>query len=152
MSKIWVINCKMRLSFAVCLLLISGTIYAQQNEKNNPAAKSVFVSKSSASLATDNCTMWFDGDYRDCCRQHDADYLTGGDNWRTRLQADNHLFLCIAGKKGIWHLALAPVMWTGVRIFGSDFSPSSRRNVIHKFFKRAFVLTKKPSMQPRQNQ
>ncbi len=123
------------------LFLYSEIIFAQQNEATKFDGKNIYVNKTAAS--SDGCTMWFDGDYLDCCRQHDLDYITGGDNWRMRLRADNHLFLCIVGKKGLWHLALAPVMWTGVRIFGSDLSPSSRKNIVHRFFKRVFTSVRK---------
>lgn len=142
---------KALLSFLLYLFLFSAPICAQQNEANNSGGRDVSIDTISAPRASDDCTMWFDGDYKDCCRQHDLDYLTGGDNWRTRLRADNRLFICIAGKKGVWHLALAPVMWIGVRIFGSDLSPSSRKNIVHRFFKRVFAGSKKRERQSPEN-
>lgn len=151
MSKIIISNRNTLLLFLIYPFFLSGTIYAQRNETANPGGKGTSVDKTFASPVSDGCTMWFDGDYKDCCVQHDLEYLKGGNNWRTRLRADNMLFICVAGKKGLWHIALAPVMWAGVRIFGSDLSPSSRKNIIHKFFKRTFTLLGNQDRQSRRN-
>ena len=142
MAKIIVPNTQ-TLCFLIFLFLSPAATDAQQSNSSDPHSTNISVNSHLAPPPSDGCTMWFDGDFKDCCVEHDRAYLTGGDHWRTRLRADNRLFTCVAGKKGAWHLALAPVMWTGVRIFGSDLSPSSRQNVIHRFFKRAFALSKK---------
>ncbi len=143
MPKIIIKNQEILLSFLIFLFPFSATIYAQQNKPSNSDGKNISVNRLPAPVASDGCTMWFDGDYKDCCFRHDADYARGSDNWRTRLRADNRLFICIAAKEGAWHFALAPVMWTAVRIFGSDWSPSSRKNTVHRFSKRMFILLKK---------
>ncbi len=75
---------------------------------------------------TDGCTLFPDGDYRDCCVTHDLAYFAGGTG-RERRQADNRLFKCVANKKGWWHKIVAPVMWTGVRIGGVSFLPTPFR-------------------------
>lgn len=90
-------------------------------------------SESAARFKSDGCTFWFDGNYRDCCRQHDLDYWNWHQNggWQGRLRADNDFFVCVASR-GLMAKLAAPVMWTGVRIFGSPLAPTHRRNPINK--------------------
>lgn len=121
------------------MLLLSGVVYAQQS-KAADSKMSRFTQEHKIlppGFVSDGCTMWFNADYKDCCVQHDLDYFNTGNRWRGRFRADNRLFLCVAGKNGSWHLLVAPVMWSGVRIFGSDWLPLSNKNVVHKFMRRA---------------
>jgi len=64
----------------------------------------------------DGCSMFPDGDYRDCCTKHDDTYFFGG-NWQWRLKADNELFSCVLQKDGWYHAPLAPAMWVWVRLW-----------------------------------
>lgn len=139
MLKPIVSNTPRTLVFFLSLLLFPAAVYAQQTFASGFDGEDNVAGKRSAPGESDGCTLWFNGDFEDCCYRHDFAYRKSGLNWRTRLRADNRLFLCIAGKKGIWHLPLAPVMWTGVRIFGSDLLPLSSRNIVHQSFKRMFV-------------
>jgi hypothetical protein len=98
----------------------------------------------SADFKSDGCTLWFDGNFQDCCIQHDLDYWnwykTGG--WRGRLRADNRLFTCIAGK-GFFQKGMAPFMWLGVRIFGSPLFPAQKGNVIYNTSKKVIRFFRK---------
>lgn len=62
---------------------------------------------------SDGCTFFPDGDWRRCCVEHDQAYWRGGDK-RDRLEADIHLFACIARKN--WFAGW--VAFLGVRLFG----------------------------------
>ena len=75
---------------------------------------------------SDGCSLFPDGSYRDCCVEHDKAYYVGG-SWRRRLNADDRLFKCVAGKKGIHHKVVAPFMWVGVRVRGEGFLPTRIR-------------------------
>jgi hypothetical protein len=75
---------------------------------------------------SDGCSLFFDGDYRHCCVEHDKLYYVGG-SWEERWQADKLLFKCVAKKRGWWHKPLAAVMWVGVRIGGVPFLPTPFR-------------------------
>lgn len=76
----------------------------------------------------DYCTLWPEGWWGDCCKQHDSDYL----NQIGRAVADNDLFQCVMQSSpevltnhpmiaGGLSLVVAGVMFAGVRIFGSYF-------------------------------
>ncbi|MEQ1604922.1 MAG: hypothetical protein ABL999_08635 [Pyrinomonadaceae bacterium] len=72
---------------------------------------------------SDNCSWFPDGDYGDCCVEHDKDYFFGG-TWRERRAADKRLVECV-NRKG--HRFISKIMWLGVRIGGVPFLPSSFR-------------------------
>ena len=75
---------------------------------------------------SDGCSKFPDGDYYDCCFDHDLAYFKGG-SWKERRRADNKLYSCVAAKKGIKHKFIAPVMWLGVRAFGPAWIPTPYR-------------------------
>ena len=77
-------------------------------------------------FVSDGCSQFPDGDYRDCCVEHDKSYFLGG-SWTRRWRADKKLYKCVAAKKGFEHQLIAPVMWAGVRVFGVSFLPTSFR-------------------------
>jgi hypothetical protein len=101
---------------STCLALNTA---AQTNSESVPGALP-------GNFKTDGCTLFPDGDYKNCCVSHDLAYFNGG-TLRERLRADNVLFKCVANKKGWWHKIVAPVMWTGVRIGGVSFLPTPFR-------------------------
>ena len=82
--------------------------------------------EAAASFQSDGCSKFPDYDYRDCCVEHDKAYFSGG-NWTRRWRADKKLYKCVAAKQGFEHKFIAPVMWTGVRVFGVPFLPTSFR-------------------------
>lgn len=65
-------------------------------------------------FSTDGCSAWPDGDYRDCCIEHDIVYWCGGSK-EERAAADRELRSCVAERRSG---TLAWLMWTGVRAGG----------------------------------
>lgn len=79
-----------------------------------------------AGFESDGCTMFPDGDCRDCCVEHDKDYFLGG-SLKERRASDKRLFLCVKAKTSGHRKILAPLMWLGVRIGGVSFLPTRFR-------------------------
>lgn len=77
-----------------------------------------------AEFMTDGCTWFPDGNYFDCCVQHDREYYAGGD-WKTRWRSDKRLFLCIASKPKFYNKLVAPIAWLGVRVGGVSWLNAS---------------------------
>lgn len=63
----------------------------------------------------DGCTAWPEGDWEDCCNDHDQAYRSGKPTFRFRRRADLHLLHCVT-RKG--YPVLAVLMFFGVRGFG----------------------------------
>lgn len=64
------------------------------------------------------CTAFPEGEWHDCCVQHDLAYRnldTSVWNWRAKRQADVALYRC-ARAKGHPHVAV--ILFLGVRLFG----------------------------------
>lgn len=59
----------------------------------------------------DGCTMWFDGNWRECCDAHDLAYAVHFD----KFQADIALGWCVA-QHG--HPVIGLIMFAGVAVFG----------------------------------
>lgn len=72
---------------------------------------------------SDNCSWFPDGDYGDCCVEHDKDYFFGG-TWHERRASDKRLVACVRAKG---HKYISKMMWIGVRLGGVSFLPSSFR-------------------------
>jgi hypothetical protein len=104
----------------ILTFLFSVSAFAQSNSvsENQPAVPADFKG--------DGCTNFPDGDYADCCFEHDKAYYVGG-SWKMRWRADKKLYQCVAAKKGFKHKLIAPIMWAGVRVFGVPFLPTSFR-------------------------
>ncbi|HRH45570.1 MAG TPA: hypothetical protein PKY82_28280 [Pyrinomonadaceae bacterium] len=75
---------------------------------------------------SDGCTGFPDGNYYDCCVEHDLDYYYGG-SWRERWRSDKRFYGCIKSKGGFKHKVLAQMMWVAVRLLGAPFLPTSFR-------------------------
>ena len=75
---------------------------------------------------SDNCSLFPDCDYGDCCVSHDKAYYFGG-SWKERWRADKKLYKCVAAKKGFHHKIIAPMMWLGIRAFGVSWLPTPFR-------------------------
>ena len=79
-----------------------------------------------ADFRGNGCSLFPDGNYRECCDIHDLDYFRGG-SFRERRRSDKRLYRCVRSKKG-WHNELAaPVMYLGVRVFGMSILPTPFR-------------------------
>jgi hypothetical protein len=74
-------------------------------------------------FVSDGCTAFPDGDYKDCCVEHDKAYYFGGSK-QERKVADRTLRDCVRSKG---HRFLAPAMYIGVRIGGVAFLPTPFR-------------------------
>jgi hypothetical protein len=74
-------------------------------------------------FSTDGCSMWPDGDYRECCIEHDMQYWCGGPTQR-RGPADEQLRECVAARSNKIH---AFVVYTGTRLGGGRLMPFSWR-------------------------
>ena len=72
---------------------------------------------------SDHCSMFPDGDWGDCCVEHDKAYFFGGTK-QERSAADKKLYKCVKGKG---HRFIARIMWLGVRIGGVGFLPTPFR-------------------------
>lgn len=88
---------------------------------------------------TDKCTFFPDGNYCDCCVEHDKDYYFGGSE-KERWRSDKRLYKCIKAKRGWQNKVIAPVMWLGVRVGGVSFLPTP--------FRWGFGKTKRPKVNP----
>jgi hypothetical protein len=76
-----------------------------------------------ADYQSDGCSMFPDGDYRECCIAHDRDYFVGGTEAERRA-SDKRLAKCVRGKG---HRLLSGLMFLGVRIGGVSFLPTPFR-------------------------
>ena len=76
-----------------------------------------------ADFKSDGCSLFPDGNYRDCCVEHDKLYYFGGTK-EERRAADRQLCTCVRAKG---HRFLAPMMYLGVRIGGGAWLPTSFR-------------------------
>lgn len=76
---------------------------------------------------SDGCTFWPDGNYIDCCWEHDESYAHGG-TWWDRVKADWKLAKCVH-KKGkerkcrACQTVRAALMLIGVNVLGSFLWP-----------------------------
>lgn len=75
---------------------------------------------------SDRCSMFPDGDWGECCVQHDKAYFFGGSE-KARRNADKKLFQCVRARGGLNHRFISDVMWLGVRVGGIAFLPTSFR-------------------------
>ncbi len=111
----------MRKFIFILLLLTLFSLSALAQSGSNAAATTI-----PADFISDGCSLFPDGDYRNCCVEHDRSYYLGG-SWRERRWADNKLFKCVAETKGFQNKLIAPVMWFGVRVGGVSFLPTPFR-------------------------
>ena len=76
-----------------------------------------------------HCTYWFKGFWNWCCKFHDKCYELAEE---TRLQCDNTFFKCIVNKNKWLGWAIAPFMWTAVRIGGSTHYKENKMKKLMK--------------------
>jgi len=72
---------------------------------------------------SDGCSAWPDGNYLQCCIDHDREYWRGGTS-QDRLNADLALQACVREKRGSF---MASVMYYGTRMYGVPWLPFSWR-------------------------
>lgn len=110
-------------------ILIFSTIGVFAQSKPEPAVSTkieISAQNFPDGFKTDNCSLFFDLDYADCCVAHDLEYFEGG-SWKERWRADSRLRKCVSAKKGWWHKPLSLAIWSGVRVGGVPFLPTSFR-------------------------
>ena len=73
-----------------------------------------------ADFTGDGCTLFPDGNYRECCYRHDLDYFRGGTETE-RHESDKRLYRCVRSMKGWKNEIAAALMLFGVRVFGVSF-------------------------------
>ena len=68
----------------------------------------------------DGCTLSPDFNFKECCNEHDIDYMT---KRVSRRESDKKLRQCIAKKGvGFYNYRVLPwVYWAGVRVFGGRY-------------------------------
>ena len=71
---------------------------------------------------SDNCTLFPDGNYCECCVEHDKDYYFGGTE-KERRASDRRLYRCVKQKNKF----AAGLMYLGVRIGGVSWLPTPFR-------------------------
>lgn len=71
---------------------------------------------------SDNCTLFPDGNYCECCVEHDKDYYFGGTE-KERRASDRRLYRCVKQKNKF----VAGIMYLGVRIGGVSWLPTPFR-------------------------
>jgi hypothetical protein len=72
---------------------------------------------------SDGCSCWFDGDWVDCCVNHDLVYWMGGTRAERKV-ADIELRRCVSAEG---HPFIAWTMYLGVRMGGVWWLPTSFR-------------------------
>jgi hypothetical protein len=107
--------------FAIILSVFALSAYAQTTSTTTTTTAEV-----PEGFKSDGCTGFPDGDYADCCYDHDLAYFKGG-SWTARWRADKKLYKCVAAKKGVSHKFTAPMMWLGVRVMGHPWVPTTAR-------------------------
>lgn len=103
------------------LLLFSFGAFAQNNPDKKTGTRPM-----PANFKSDGCSMFPDGDYCDCCVEHDKAYFFGG-SFKERRHADIKLYKCVRAKRGFHHKIIAPLMYVGVRIGGVSWLPTPFR-------------------------
>jgi hypothetical protein len=70
-------------------------------------------------MSSDYCTFFWEGNWSDCCWQHDSDCLLALEylSYTKRLNADIKLFKCVYKKNKF----MACVMYFGVTVWANTF-------------------------------
>ncbi len=112
------------------IVLLSCSVFSQKSEPppvvNDAVSNPVSQREVPARFRSDGCTMFPDGNYRECCVSHDEDYYFGGSG-KERWRSDKRLYKCVKAKRGWQNKIAAPVMWIGVRVGGVSFLPTPFR-------------------------
>lgn len=120
---------------ALIALVLVGSLadltFAQTAGVNKPAISSGAISSDHEhehppGFVSDGCTAFPDGNYRECCEAHDLDYFKGG-SFSERRASDKRLYRCVKAKGGWKNKVRAPMMYLGVRVFGTGWLPTPFR-------------------------
>lgn len=111
------------MSRAILIAVFLGLFVFNASAQEKPKSR---TEVNFAEFKSDGCSLFPDGDYMDCCFEHDRAYYGGG-SWTARWRADKKLYVCVAKKKGFRHKLIAPIMWLGVRAGGLHFLPTPFR-------------------------
>lgn len=103
----------------ISILLFSFNSSAQNNSPDKVGSEVI-----TSEFVTDGCTGFPDGNYYDCCVQHDREYYAGGSG-KERWRSDKKLFLCVAAKPQFYNKLIAPIIWLGVRVGGVSWLKAS---------------------------
>ena len=109
------------------VLLMTGC--CRLSESVQPMADEVFKKAAlteplpPTAFTSDGCSLWFDGDWLECCVLHDLAYWRGGTR-QERQKADRALERCVAARG---HTAAAGIMYAGVRVGGVWWLPTCFR-------------------------
>jgi hypothetical protein len=79
-----------------------------------------------SNFKSDGCSLFPDGNYRNCCEEHDKDYYFGGTS-AERKSSDKRLYKCVRATRGWQNKFVAPIIWLGVRSLGVSFLPTPFR-------------------------
>jgi hypothetical protein len=123
-----------RISLVFLLIaLFSALISGQTTEEKRPGPPKSGQNEIDKSadippgFKSDGCTMFPDGNYRDCCVAHDLDYYNGGTR-KERRASDKRLYRCVKSKKKGWRNKFrASIMYIGVRLGGVPCLPTPFR-------------------------
>ena len=74
-------------------------------------------------FTSDGCSLWFDGDWVECCVLHDLAYWRGGTS-EERKKADRKLEQCLSDRG---YTVMAGIMYAGVRVGGVWWLPTCFR-------------------------
>lgn len=111
-----------KIYFWIWILIVLWITQFSWNLKNSELT----ISEIPSDFIYDGCSMIPDWDLLDCCTTHDQWYFFGG-SWKERLKVDNDFYSCIQNKWHWYSPALAPIMWTGVRVWWAPVWPTSYR-------------------------
>ena len=116
------------------------------------SATAVFSQSGDAQTAkpfkTDKCTLFPDGNYADCCIEHDREYHVGG-SLKERRASDDLLKKCVLSKGTGWRRKLlGNMIWLGVRVGGVHFLPTPFRWGFGHRWPRKEPKTPKPTAPP----
>lgn len=102
---------KLKIVLYLSLLLCISPVRSSDAEGNNKALP----------FETDGCTLFFDGDWKDCCIEHDFIYWIGGVK-ALQDQADLEVKNCVEDRG---HEVLAEIMYFAIRT--GHYSPIKHR-------------------------
>ena len=137
-----------KITFVLIVLSFTASMSAQKQEtpkpelqKNQKEIKDDKSTENPPGFKSDGCTLFPDGNYRDCCVAHDLEYYKGG-SLKQRRASDKRLYRCVKNKSGKGKTFIASMMYIGVRVGGVSFLPTPfrwgfGRNKIKKAKKKA---------------
>ncbi|MCB1025961.1 MAG: hypothetical protein KDB79_16315 [Acidobacteria bacterium] len=117
-----------KIVLVVLLVFSASGVFSQTNVSGETIAPGELAEdhQHPPGFMSDGCTAFPDGNYRECCEAHDLDYFRGG-SFSERRASDKRLYTCVKAKGGWKNKMLAPMMYLGVRVFGTAWLPTKFR-------------------------